>query len=91
MAGDDDERQRNSRSIKRLLLKNTAYITLAQVLTVPLSMLSNAVMARYLAAEAFGQMYLASTLTALCFLFVSWGHEGALPAEVASDSKSAGT
>jgi O-antigen/teichoic acid export membrane protein len=77
-------------AVKRLLIKNTLYVTLSQAMTVPLSMLSNAMLARYLAAEAFGQIYLASTLTALSFLFVNFGHEGALPAAVARDSASAG-
>src|SRR3954447_19151880 len=78
-------------SAKRTLVKNTMYVTLTQVLTMPLSILSGWVMARYLSAEDFGQIYLASTVTGLSFLFVNFGHEGALPAAVARDPKSAGT
>jgi O-antigen/teichoic acid export membrane protein len=78
-------------SVKRTLVKNTLYVTLTQVLTMPLSILSGWVMARYLSAEDFGQIYLASTVTGLSFLFVNFGHEGALPAAVARDPKSAGT
>src|SRR4051812_44856490 len=78
-------------SLKRTLVKNTLYVTLTQVLTMPLSILSGWLMARYLTAEDFGQIYLASTLTGLCFLFVNFGHEGALPAAVARDASSAGT
>jgi len=78
-------------SVKRTLVKNTLYVTLTQVLTMPLSILSSWVMARYLSLEEIGQIYLASTLTGLCFLFVNFGHEGALPAAVARDPSSAGT
>lgn len=78
-------------SLKRTLVKNTLYVTLTQVLTMPLSILSSWVMARYLSVEEIGQIYLASTLTGLCFLFVNFGHEGALPAAVARDPSAAGT
>ncbi len=41
-------------SVKRTLVKNTLYVTLTQVLTMPLSILSGWLMARYLTAEDFG-------------------------------------
>lgn len=74
----------------RLVVKNTLYLTLSQALTVPLSILMNAMAARYLGAEAFGYVYLAHTLSTFGFLAVAWGHEGVLPAEVARDHSLAG-
>lgn len=75
---------------RRLVVKNTLYLTVSQALTVPLSIFVNAMSARYLGAEAFGYVYLANTLCAFGFLAVSWGHEGVLPAEVARDHGLAG-
>jgi len=76
---------------RRLVLRNTLYLTVSQALTVPLSVLMNAVAARYLGAEAFGFAYLAFTLSTFGFLVVAWGHDGVLPAVVARDRSRAGT
>jgi O-antigen/teichoic acid export membrane protein len=75
---------------RRLIVKNTLYLTVSQALTVPLSVFVNAMSARYLGAEAFGYVYLANTLCAFGFLAVTWGHEGVLPAEVAKNNALAG-
>ncbi len=68
-----------------LLLKNTAYLTIAQVLTIPLAMVMNAALARYLGPAHFGDIYLAVTIVAFGFLAVEWGSQGALPAIIARD------
>jgi len=70
---------------RRLVVKNTLYLTFSQVVTVPLAVLVNALTARYLGAEIFGYMYLAGTFAAFGVLAVGWGHEGVLPAMVAQD------
>ncbi|HKO50950.1 MAG TPA: oligosaccharide flippase family protein [Polyangiaceae bacterium] len=70
---------------RRLVVKNTLYLTLSQVVTVPLAVLVNALTARYLGAESFGYMYLAGTFASFGVLAVGWGHEGVLPAMVAQD------
>ena len=75
---------------RKLLVRNTLYLTVSQALTVPLSVLVNVVVARYLGADAFGLSYLAFTLTSLGFLVVSWGHDGVLPAVVARDHSQSG-
>lgn len=80
-----------SGATRRLIVKNTLYLTVSQALTVPLSILMNAMAARYLGAEAFGYVYLANTLSTFGFLAVAWGHEGVLPAAVARDHGLAGT
>jgi O-antigen/teichoic acid export membrane protein len=77
-------------SLRRLVIKNTLYLTAAQVLTVPLSILMNGVMARYLGPEDFGYVYLAMTLTGFGFLAVDWGQHGALPALIAQQRSEAG-
>lgn len=75
---------------RRLVAKNTIYLTFSQAVTVPLAVLVNAVTARYLGAEAFGYLYLAGTFSGFGYLAVSWGHEGVLPAMVAQDHSVAG-
>jgi O-antigen/teichoic acid export membrane protein len=76
---------------RRLVARNTLYLTLSQAVTVPLAVLINALTARYLGAQAFGYIYLAGTFAAFGMLAVGWGHEGVLPAMVAQDHSSAGT
>jgi O-antigen/teichoic acid export membrane protein len=76
---------------RNLVARNTLYLTLSQVVTVPLAVLVNALTARYLGAEAFGYIYLAGTFAGFGILAVNWGHEGALPAMVARDHSIAGT
>ena len=73
-----------------LLLRNTAYLTLSQVVTVPLAILMNAVAARYLGPVAFGYAYLAWSFCSLGFLAVGWGQDSVLPAVVARDHQVAG-
>jgi O-antigen/teichoic acid export membrane protein len=75
---------------KRLVARNTLYLTASQAMTVPLSVLVNALTARYLGAETFGYMYLAGTFCGFAILGVGWGHEGVLPAVVAQDHRRAG-
>jgi len=75
---------------RRLVAKNALYLTLSQAATVPVSVLLNAMMARYLGAEAFGYIYLAATFSGFGMLAVGWGHDGVLPAMVAQDRSTAG-
>ena len=73
----------SSAGTNKLVVKNTIYLTLSQALTVPISLVINAVGGRYLGSEAFGIAYFTTTLCTLGFLAVNWGHEGVLPAVVA--------
>src|SRR4051812_41610000 len=75
----------------RLVARNTIYLTVSQVLTVPLSIVTSAMAGRYLGAELFGFGYLAGTLCAFGFLTVGWGQDSVLPAVVARDHKVSGT
>jgi O-antigen/teichoic acid export membrane protein len=75
---------------RRLVLKNTLYLSISQALTVPLSILVNVVVARYLGPDAFGLSYFTFTLCGFGFLIVSWGHDGVLPAVVARDHSQSG-
>jgi O-antigen/teichoic acid export membrane protein len=90
LRGDKDPTD-EARSAGNLILRNTLFLTAAQVLTVPLSILANALVAYYLGPEAFGYAYLASTLCAFGFLIVGWGHEAVLPAVIARERRLAGT
>ena len=73
-----------------LVLRNALLLVVAQALSMPISILVSAVMARYLGAEDFGYLYLASTFVRLGFLVVDWGQNGTLPANVARSRSRAG-
>jgi O-antigen/teichoic acid export membrane protein len=76
-------------SDRRLVTRNALYLTAAQVLTMPVSMLINALNARYLGAAEFGYIYLAGTMCSFGFLVVEWGGQGVLPAAIARDRSQA--
>jgi O-antigen/teichoic acid export membrane protein len=75
---------------RHLVLRNTAYLSFAELLSVPTSVLLNAMLGRYLGPVDLGSIYLASTIAAVAILIVSWGHAGTLPAAIAVDRQSAG-
>jgi len=58
---------------QRLVFRNTMLLVAGQVLGMPLSIVVNAVMARYLGPEDFGYIYLATTFGGFGFLVVAWG------------------
>jgi O-antigen/teichoic acid export membrane protein len=72
------------------VLRNTIFLTIGQIVGVPLSMLANAVTARYLGPASFGYMYLGSSFNTVGFLFVEWGAGGVVPALVAEDRSRTG-
>lgn len=72
------------------LVRNTLYLTLAQVATVPIGILTKALLGHYLGPEEFGYMYLAGTLCAFALPALEWGQQGAVPALVARDRGRAG-
>jgi O-antigen/teichoic acid export membrane protein len=76
---------------RTLIIRNTLYLTIAEVLAMPLSIANTALHARFLGALGFGVMYSAGALCALGFLAVDWGQAGALAALVAKDRSRAGT
>jgi len=76
--------------VGRLVLRNTFYLTVSQALTIPLSIVMNAAIGRYLGPEDLGYIYMAMTICGFAFLAVDWGHSGALPALIARDRSIAG-
>jgi O-antigen/teichoic acid export membrane protein len=73
----------------RLVGRNVFALVLSQFVTTPVSMVVNAMLARSLGVTNFGAIYLATTVLTLAFLFVEWGGQGAIAAEVARDQSSA--
>jgi len=73
-----------------IVLRNALILVAAQALTLPLSVLINAVMARYIGPQDFGNLYLAQAFASAAFLFVGWGQGLTLPARVANDRSLAG-
>jgi O-antigen/teichoic acid export membrane protein len=67
------------------LVRNTVYLTAAQAITIPLSVVTNALIGRYWGPGEFGHLYLATTLCTFAVLGLEWGQQGALPALVARD------
>ncbi len=80
---------RLGQGVQRLVVRNTLFLTVAQTAGVPLSILMNAMMARYLGAQALGYIYVATTFNAIALLGVEWGQNGSLPALVATDKSRA--
>jgi O-antigen/teichoic acid export membrane protein len=80
-----------SGAIRKLIFRNTFYLAASQVLTLPLAIFINAMLAHYLGAKAFGYAYLAATLSGFGFLAVGWGHDAVLSAAVARDHGLSGT
>jgi O-antigen/teichoic acid export membrane protein len=72
------------------VLRNALWLIVAQVLAAPLSLLINAVTARYLGPADFGTLYLATTYAGFAFLFVEWGQFGSLTGKIAADRTRAG-
>jgi O-antigen/teichoic acid export membrane protein len=75
---------------KPSLVRNTLYLTVGQAATVPIAVIANALLGRYLGPEEFGHSYLAATLCAFAVLALEWGQQGAVPALVARDRSKAG-
>lgn len=75
---------------QRVVLKNAMFLLGAQVLSIPLSVIVNAVTARHLGPDDYGYIYLASTFISFGFLAVEWGQTGTLPAMVARTRSSSG-
>jgi O-antigen/teichoic acid export membrane protein len=74
----------------RKVLKNTAILLVGQAATIPLTVLLNVVMARYLGAGDFGYLYLGTALATFGLLLVEWGQAGTLPALVVADYSRSG-
>ena len=72
------------------LVRNTLYLTLAQAVTIPISVATNALVGRYLGAAAFGYLYFATTLCTFAVLGLEWGQQGAVPALISRDRSQAG-
>jgi O-antigen/teichoic acid export membrane protein len=75
---------------KPSLVRNTLYLTIGQAATVPIAVITNALLGRYLGPEEFGHSYLAATLCGFAILALEWGQQGAVPALVARDRSKAG-
>jgi O-antigen/teichoic acid export membrane protein len=71
-------------------LRNALWLVAAPVLSAPLSLLINAITARYLGPTDFGTLYLAGTYTGFAFVFVEWGQWGALTGKIAANRSRAG-
>ena len=75
---------------RRVVARNALIMMLAQILGMPLSMLTNILMGRHLGPEEYGQYYLLTTFATLAFLFVDWGLGTIIPARIATDRAGAG-
>jgi O-antigen/teichoic acid export membrane protein len=76
-------------SVGRLVVRNTLFLTAAQVITIPISIGVSALTARYLGPVEFGYIYIATTLCGFGFLAVEWGQTGVLPAAIAREHEKA--
>jgi O-antigen/teichoic acid export membrane protein len=74
----------------RVVARNTIILMLAQVLGMPMAVLTNVLMGRKLGPEDYGQYYMLTTFVTLAFLFVEWGQGSTLPARIANDRPASG-
>lgn len=72
-------------SVRRVVVRNTLFLTVAQIAGMPLAILFSAVSARFLGAAAIGQLYLGETFNSFGNLAVDWGQSTSLPQLVAQD------
>lgn len=77
-------------STNKLVFRNTMLLVGAKILAIPLSVATNAIVARYVGATDYSYIYLASTFTTFGLLFIVFGQSGALPALVAVERSRAG-
>jgi O-antigen/teichoic acid export membrane protein len=77
-------------SSHRIVARNTIILMLAQVLGLPLAVLTNVLMGRKLGPEDYGQYYTLTTFVSLAFLFVEWGQGATLPSRIANDRPGSG-
>jgi O-antigen/teichoic acid export membrane protein len=87
----DDPRELDSGAAQQQrVLKNASLLVAAQLLATPVSVLVNAMMARYLGPAAFGDLYLVLTFGSFGLLIVDWGQGTMLSGEVARARSRAG-
>jgi O-antigen/teichoic acid export membrane protein len=77
-------------SSHQLVLHNAMLLVVAQAVAMPVSVVVNVILARYVGPQEFGYFYLAGTFVAFGFLLVDWGQSGTLPAKVARSHARAG-
>lgn len=77
-------------SAQHLVWRNTMFLVIAQMLVVPLSIITNILVARFLGPADFGHLYLATTFAAFGFMFVEFGQSGALAGLIAEQRLRAG-
>jgi O-antigen/teichoic acid export membrane protein len=62
-------------------------LVLSQLITTPVSMVVNAMLARQLGASQFGAIYFATTALGVWYLVVEWGGHALVAAEIARDRR----
>jgi O-antigen/teichoic acid export membrane protein len=75
---------------RRLVLRNTALLLVAQAVVTPLSIAVNAITARVLGPSEFGTLFLAISFVTFGMLFVEWGQGNVLTARAAQNRAQAG-
>jgi O-antigen/teichoic acid export membrane protein len=89
MASTDTAATPPKQGLSTLVLRNALVLVVAQVAVIPLALLMNAAMARYLGPANFGAFYLVSTYVGTAFLLIEWGQAGTLPAMIAKQRERA--
>ncbi|HMI94852.1 MAG TPA: oligosaccharide flippase family protein [Polyangiales bacterium] len=89
MASTDTASTPPKQGLSTLVLRNALVLVVAQVAVIPLALLMNAVMGRYLGPANFGAFYLVSTYVGTAFLLIEWGQGNTLPALIAKQRERA--
>lgn len=83
VASDDNEQHRSGSIVGRGMLA----LVFSQLITTPVSMVVQALIARQLGAGPFGAIYFATAALGVWYLFVEWGGHAQVAAEVARDRR----
>ena len=90
MSSDSSGELDDTAAPQRRVLKNAWLLVAAQLVSTPVSVLINAMMARYLGPAAFGDLFLALTFANFGLLAVDFGQGTMLAGEVARARSRAG-
>lgn len=85
-----DSSTRQAKSARRVVFRNTALLLVAKILATPITILVNAITARYIGPDVYSRVYIAATYAGFGSLLVDFGQSGAVPAMIARDRGRAG-
>jgi O-antigen/teichoic acid export membrane protein len=72
-------------ALQRVLARNVLFLAVGKALSGPITILRNAVIARFLGAEDYGYWFVSQTYAVFAAILITWGQTNTLPAGTARD------